>query len=537
MLTNEVDGTQRRIPLVGFIAAFAIFTMLAFQRPLLGYALPFLNLHEFQGLVQFASLQVLQFLLMLIALGMLAFLPTVALKAFCIVTLFVNAAAAYFMTTYNAEIDRTMIANILHTDQREMVQIWHPRLLAEIFFLAVLPSLVILRVKITKPRWFTQLGMVILAFVVLIGWAYATAFTWLWFDKHASRLGGRVLPWAYIVNTVRYFDQAALAGRDQVLLPDATFVAPVPEGQKDIVVLVIGEASRAQNYAYYGYPRDTNPFTKGTGLVALPAGQSCATYTIGSVACILTHEGSAASARTEFEPLNSYLTRFGVQTIFRTNNFGEPPIKVNSYQRAAEVVANCKADDCPPPEYDEALVWGLTQELIASKANRIFVTLHEAGSHGPSYWRKYPPQFEAFKPVCDTVEVASCSAEALVNAYDNTIRYTDYVNAKLIEALKAVPNARIAMIFVSDHGQSLGENGLYLHGAPIAVAPQTQRLVPFLVWMSDSFQAAHGVTPQSIQRDETRPHDFPFHSIMGAFGMWSAVYKPKYDIFAKPMSK
>jgi lipid A ethanolaminephosphotransferase len=536
-LKNGVDGVQRRIPLVGFIAAFTIFTMLAFQRPLLGYAIPFLNLHEFQGLVQFASLQMLQFLLMVIALGMLAFLPMSVLKGFCIVTLFVNAAAAYFMTTYNAEVDRTMIANILNTDQREMVQIWHPKLLAQILFLAVLPSILILRVKIIKPRWYAQMGVVILAFAALISWAYATAFTWLWFDKHASRLGGRVLPWAYIVNTARYFDQAALAARDQVLLPDATFLAPVPEGQKDIVVLVIGEASRAQDYAYYGYARDTNPFTQGTGLVALPAGQSCATYTIGSVACILTHEGSAASARTEFEPLNSYLTRFGVQTIFRTNNFGEPPIKVDEYKRAFEVVAACKGDDCPEAEYDEALVWGLTQELTASTASRIFVTLHEAGSHGPSYWRKYPPEFEEFKPGCDTVEVASCSHESLVNAYDNTVRYTDYVNAKLIDALKGVQNARVAMIYVSDHGQSLGENGLYLHGAPIAVAPQTQRLVPFLVWMSDSFQAAHGVTPQSIQREETKPHDFPFHSIMGALGMRSAIYKPEFDIFAKPTSK
>jgi len=326
-----------------------------------------------------------------------------------------------------------------------------------------------------------------------------------------------------------------LAGRSQTLLPDATFLAPVPAGQKDIVVLVIGEASRAQDYAYYGYGRDTNPFTKNTSLVAFPPGQSCATYTIGSVACILTHEGSEASDRTEFEPLNSYLTRYHVQTIFRTNNFGEPPIKVDEYTRAADIVASCKGSDCPAPEYDEALVWGLTDELTKSTASRIFVTLHEAGSHGPSYWRKYPPAFEEFKPVCDTVEVASCSHDSLVNAYDNSIRYTDYVNAKLIEALKAVPNARVAMIYVSDHGQSLGENGLYLHGAPYAVAPQTQRLVPFLVWMSDSFQAAHGVSGSSILRDETKPHDFPFHSIMGAFGMRSAIYKREYDIFAKPI--
>jgi lipid A ethanolaminephosphotransferase len=517
------------LPLFAFIAAYTLFTLLAFQRPLLAYAWPFMDLASTQGALQFASLQVLQITLMVAALLGLSLLPTPVMKVVCTAALFVNACAAYFMMTYNAEIDRTMIGNILNTDQREMLQIWHPKLILQITVLAVLPSLLIARLRIRKPRWYVRLGG---AALVLVVWAFATATTWLWFDKHASRLGARVLPWAYSVNTARYFDQAALAGRDQTLLPDARFLAPVPAGQKDIVVLVIGEASRAQNYALYGSGRDTNPFTKGSGLVALPAGQSCATYTIGSVACILTHEGSNASARTGFEPLNSYLTRAGVETIFRTNNFGEPPIKVDTYIRAADVVAGCVGPDCPAPEYDEALIWGLTETLTASTADRIFVTLHEAGSHGPSYWRKYPPAFEEFKPVCDTVEVALCSAQSLINAYDNTVRYTDYVNAQLIAALKAVPNARVAMIYTSDHGQSLGENGLYLHGAPIAVAPQTQRLVPFLVWMSDSFQAAHGVTPQSIQRAVTMPHDLPFHSIMGAFGMRSEIYKPEFDIFA-----
>ena len=524
---------RKSIGLFAFISGFAIYTMVAFQRPLLSYVLAVIDPGTAQGVTELVSLQIIQFALMALALGLLALLPTPVVKAFCIATLFANAAAVYFMTTYNVELDRTMIGNILNTDQREVTQLWNPRMLGQIALLAGLPSLLILWLRVVRPRWFVRIGAVVVTFVVLVGWLWATAFTWPWFDKHAPRLGGRVLPWSYIANTVRHFNQQALANRVQTLLPDAIFLTPVPPGQKDIVVLVIGEASRAQNYAYYGYGRDTNPFTRDLGMVALPAGQSCATYTIGSVACILTHEGSAASDRTGYEPLNSYLTRMGVETIFRTNNFGEPPIKVTRYERIADIMAGCSGADCPTGGLDETLVWGLAAELTASHFDRIFVTLHEAGSHGPSYWKKYPPAFQEFTPVCETVEVGSCSSEALVNAYDNSVRYTDHVNATLIKALNGIPNARVALIFVSDHGQSLGENGLYLHGTPNAVAPQEQRMVPFLVWMNEAFMAAHGVTPDSIRQAGTRPHDFPFHSVLGAFGMTSPIYKPDNDIFAR----
>lgn len=524
---------RREVSVFTFIAGFAAFTMIAFQRSMLAYAWPNLPLGTLQGLTELVSLQVIQFALMFIALTLLSFLPMMIFRAICSAMLIANAMGQYFMTAYNIELDRTMIGNILNTDQREVSQVWHPNLFLQIALLAIIPSLLIFWMRIVKPRWYIRLGALALAIAGLLAWVYATAFTWLWFDAHVPRLGGRILPWSYIVNTVRYFNQSALENRIQILLPDAHFLTAVPDGQKDIVVLVIGEASRAQNYAYYGYQRDTNPFTRELGVVALPAGQSCATYTIGSLACILTHEGSAASDRTDFEPLPSYLTRMGVETIFRSNNFGEPPIKVTHYQRASEIAASCHDNTCPDPAYDESLIWGLGAELAASKAQRIFVALHEAGSHGPDYSRKYPPSFAKFTPVCGTVEVKSCSHQSLVNAYDNSVLYTDYVNAALIKSLQAIPNARIAVIYVSDHGQSLGEYGLYLHGTPNAVAPAEQRMVPFLVWMNEAFMAAHHVTTASIQRAETRPHDFPFHSVMGAFGMVSPIYQQKNDIFAK----
>ena len=157
-------------------------------------------------------------------------------------------------------------------------------------------------------------------------------------------------------------------------------------------------------------------------------------------------------------------------------------------------------------------------------------TLHQSGSHGPAYYSKYPEGFAQFKPECKTVQVSNCSQEELSNAYDNSIRYTDFLLADLIAQLETV-DADTVVIYVSDHGQSLGESGFYLHGAPNAVAPKQQREIPFLVWMSEGFKARRGITEADILPEETFPHDFPFHSVMGAFGMKSDIYKPEFDIF------
>jgi len=174
----------------------------------------------------------------------------------------------------------------------------------------------------------------------------------------------------------------------------------------------------------------------------------------------------------------------------------------------------------------------LSELLTEIEGDRIFVALHQSGSHGPAYYNKYPPDFEYFMPVCKTVQIAKCTEEELNNAYDNTIRYTDSLIADLISQLQELDDVNATLIYVADHGQSLGEDGYYLHGAPIAIAPSQQREVPFLVWMSKGFQQSRKLNNAAILRDITFPHDFPFHSVMGAFGMRSDIYKPQFDVFS-----
>ena len=187
-------------------------------------------------------------------------------------------------------------------------------------------------------------------------------------------------------------------------------------------------------------------------------------------------------------------------------------------------------DTCPAPGFDEVLNWELGNVLNASASDRIFVVLHQTDSHGPAYYSKYPEGFAQFTPECPTVLVDNCSQDELFNSYDNTIRYTDFLLNDLITQLDTV-DAYVAMIYVSDHDQSLGEGGFYLHGAPNAVAPAEQREIPFLVWMSQGFKDSRCLSEADIIPAETFPHDFPFHSVMGFFGMRSDIYKPQYDIF------
>ena len=441
-----------------------------------------------------------------------------------------NAAALYFMNTYGVQLDRTMVGNILNTNVQEAAELWHPMALVYLSILGAVPSALVLHTKIIMVRWYWRILAAIGSLLLLAAWCFAASFTWLWFDEHANSLGSKVLPWSYIINLGRFATWHWLDNREQFDLPDASFLTDDFDN-KEVVVLVLGEASRAANHSYYGYEFDTNPFTMEKGMQALPPGRACATYTRGAAACILTHEGRRAPPWTLHEPLPSYLKRHGVETIVRANNSGWPPIHVDRLERIWEIAELCEANNCEMGYYDTLLLYGLDDIIRQSESQRIFVFLHLVGSHGPAYFTRYPPEFEHFTPVCETVQLAECNQNQLINTYNNTIRFTDSMLADLISILESFEEVSSTVIYVSDHGQSLGENGLYLHGTPNVIAPDEQRLIPFMFWMSDLFRQQHGIGEGGITVEESFPHDFPFHSVMGAFGMRSDIYRPQYDIF------
>ena len=407
-----------------------------------------------------------------------------------------------------------MIGNILNTNTEESSSYFSIKLVLYIVILGVLPSIFILKYKIEKvsskkviKQTGINLGIILL--LVLIN-----AKSILWIDKNSKVLGGLAMPWSYAVNIPLYYLHQAQKNKKEIILPDAT----ITTNDKAVVVLVIGESARSNNFSLYGYEKNTNPLLSKINTIHHYKANSCATYTTAGVKCILEHEDTSDL----YEILPNYLNRNGVHVSWRTSNWGEPPVHIKNYKKRGDLLSSCEGAYC---EYDEALISGLKDEILKSKTNKVFIVLHTSTSHGPSYNKKYPPEFEIFKPVCESVELANCTQQELINAYDNTIVYTDYILSNVIQSLKQLPNYQTSMIFVSDHGESLGEKNLYMHGLPMRIAPKEQYEIPFIVWASEN--------SKKLKKFDSVSQNHVFHSVLNFLDMTTPFYNENMNIYAQ----
>jgi lipid A ethanolaminephosphotransferase len=226
------------------------------------------------------------------------------------------------------------------------------------------------------------------------------------------------------------------------------------------------------------------------------------------------------------------LQRLGINSVWRDNNSGCKGVcdRLNTadildFRKAAL----CDASAC----YDEAMLEGLA-ELINSPGQHKLILMHQLGSHGPAYYKRYPKKFERFTPACQRQNVAECQQSEIVNAYDNTILYTDHFLASIIDVLKQQTGVASSLVYLSDHGESLGERGVYLHGLPYFMAPSQQTHVPMLMWFSKQYPSVFGIDTSCLRshRQEAASHDNLFHSLLGLYGVSSSVYQQSLDIFA-----
>lgn len=280
--------------------------------------------------------------------------------------------------------------------------------------------------------------------------------------------------------------------------------------------MVIGESARSSNFSLYGYEKNTNPLlSQIEGLKHFKA-ESCATYTTAGLKCILEHKNTSKL----YEILPNYLYRNDVEVIWKTTNWGEPKVSIENFQNKNSLRTDCEGDNC---DYDGILLNGLKEQILASKKNKILVVLHTSTSHGPTYYKKYPKQFEKFTPVCKSVELANCTQQELINAYDNTILYTDYILATLIDELKELKEYNSTMIYISDHGESLGESNLYMHGIPVSFAPKEQLDIPFIIWTSDN--------SKKIKENQEHSQHNIFHSVLDFLAIDSPIYDETMSIY------
>lgn len=500
-----------RKPLDGMLVAaiMSIYTLVAFHVPLFSAVVA-----ATEGGWHMALILCSFIILLLVANFMIYGIMLYAMRMVgrVLISLFMlgNAIALYFINSYEVLLTREMMGNLFNTQYSEASSYFSIGAVLYTLLLGVIPSVWLLcrKVNYGKVRRFAV--SMLCSILAIITLALVNMGSVLWIDRNAPVIGSLILPWSYVVNSVRYASQQCAAGREAVLLPDVDSIS----ASRDVVVLVIGESARSANFSLYGYERTTNPLLESDGVTIFEASAS-ATYTTAGVEAILSH----APSDELYESLPSYLSRAGVYVSWRTTNWGEPSLKVDSYLKAQDIKDRYADADM---SYDGILLAGLDEEIAASEADKLLIVLHTSTSHGPTYYKKYPSEFEVFSPVCTTVEMSKADHESLVNAYDNTILYTDYLLHSVIEVLRGVEDRRCAMIYVSDHGESLGEGGLYMHGMPLALAPSEQIEIPFIVWTSED------VTYSPV---DSVGHYHVFHSVLGFMGISTPIYNSSNDIF------
>jgi lipid A ethanolaminephosphotransferase len=460
-----------------------------------------------------------------------------------IALLLVSAAADHYMGRYGVYFDAAMLRNVLATDSKEAAALLGWDLALHLMLFGVLPSLLLCWPQLKRRPLGS--GVLVRLTWVSAGVALGAGSLLLVFGDFSSLMRNH--------KEVRYLitpgNIVAAAARnawgrarrpDQPRLPVGADATPGPawkaRSRPTLFVLVVGETARAQNFSLGGYGRETNPELARRELVYFPHAQACGTSTEVSLPCMFSPFGRHAYDEEKIlahESLLHVLARAGFKVLWRDNQSGCKGVCDGlPVQRLddAKVGGLCAQGKC----MDEILLQGM-EGIARDTSGNLFVVLHQMGSHGPAYFERYPPAFKRFTPACETPELRHCSTAEIVNAYDNSLLYTDYFLAKLIDFLADAQKTHdTAMVYLSDHGESLGEGGLYLHGVPHAIAPDVQTHVPFAMWLSPAFQRSVGVSQECMGRQTLQPasHDNLFHSLLGVLDVETAAYDQRMDLFA-----
>ena len=426
-------------------------------------------------------------------------------------TFIADAISLYFINSYEVLITDSMMGNVYNTQFSEASGFFSLAAVLYVLFLGVIPCIFIFASKTDFGSFKRFLANIGIALGLAVGIAFVNIQNWPWIDRNSTELGSLLMPWSYTVNTIRFYNGEKKRNQKEILLPDAA----ISNDSKDVCVLIIGESARRDHFSLYGYEKTTNPLLAKDDVTALIA-NSAATYTTAGVKAILDHQPTGKL----YEILPNYLYRTGVDVIWRTSNWGEPPVHIEKYHTVRDLKKMYpEADD----RYDGILLSGLKDEIAASDKDKVLVVIHTNTSHGPTYNKKYPIEFETFTPVCTTVEMSKANPQELMNAYDNSVLYTDYLIHSVIETLKEFPERRTCMLYVSDHGESLGEGNLYMHGVPMSIAPKEQVEIPFIVWTSKD--------AAEVKELEEVGQYHVFHSVMDFLGVESPVFDEEKNIF------
>ncbi|NPA60427.1 MAG: phosphoethanolamine--lipid A transferase [Epsilonproteobacteria bacterium] len=463
-------------------------------------------------------------------------------KPILIIVLIVSSLTNYFMNSYHVVIDESMIRNMLQTNMDESLDLVTIKQILYLIFLGLLPAYFVYKSKIEykslKSELISKLK-VIFTTLSIIG------FCIFMFSKHYTSFAREHKPLRYSTNptywiySIGKYINLTFNNAPTVVQPiglDAVLLDAVG-AKKRLVIMVVGEAARADHFSINGYTKETNPLLKQENIINLSNTYSCGTSTAESVPCMFSVFNKSQYSYKKGIGTQNVLDVLDhtkqVAILWRDNNSDSKGVALRVPYITYKIPTNntiCTDGECR----DEGMLVGLDDFISKNKDKNILIILHQMGNHGPAYYKRYPKEFEKFTPVCKTNQLEKCSKDEISNAYDNAILYTDYFLNKTINFLRAYDkDYKTAMIYMSDHGESLGENGIYLHGLPYFMAPDAQIHIGSILWFGESFKDEIDIDTLKQHKDTRFSQDNLFHTLLGIFNTKTKVYNKQMDIIPK----
>ncbi|OOF69359.1 phosphoethanolamine transferase, partial [Rodentibacter caecimuris] len=459
------------------------------------------------------------------------------------------SGVSYYSIFFNIYFDSSMLTNILQTTITESSKLITPSYILWVVVFGIIPAVLYFLVKISYNKWYKEITgrFIIIILSVLVVSAIGKGFyqDYASFLRNNKSITHLLVPSNFIgasIKKIKKIYQENIPYSEQDLMASQSKF----DSYRHVTVLIVGETTRAQNWGLNGYLRQTTPLLaqRGKQIINFTDVSSCGTSTAYSVPCMFStmdrKDYDEAKANLQ-DNLLDILQRAGVNIFWLDNDSG--------CKGVCDRVPNLDVTQLNLPEYcqngeclDNILLTKFDDILNKSDNKDILIVLHTIGSHGPTYSERYSPEFRQFIPTCDINEINKCTNEELVNTYDNGILYIDQFIDKVIKKLETKNDWESTVLYMSDHGESLGENGVYLHSAPYAIAPKEQTKIPMIMWFSEAFRRNEGIDFSCLDKNAKRKsysHDNFFSTVFGLMDMSlkSDTYKQEKDILAPCKNK
>ena len=547
--SNKLSPINLVLLVAGFLTLTGNFTF--FEKTLLVYPLS-------ENLFFLGSLFLLH--LTLLATLLLIFCYSKTIKPILILLLIVSSLLSFSTNNYGIVFDHNMITNTFETDTSEIRDLASFKLILYFLILGLLPSIAVWKVQLNKipfkfatkfasrlcgkykPRFIPHIAKLIERATVFLVLVVIITVVVLSFSKHYSSffrenktLRAYSTSIYFLYSTTKFVNSKLAVSSEPFKKIGLDAKINKNSGLKRLVILVVGETARSDHMSINGYDLKTNPYLEQEEVVSFKKMTSCGTDTAFSVPCMFSLLDRSSYNHAKGKNMSNALDiidHAGASILWLDNNSSSKSVADRiTYKdyRSSELNSICN-----PECRDEGMLTNL-QSFIDEQDNKdVLIVLHTMGSHGPAYYKRYPKEFEVFLPVCKTNLLNECSREEISNAYDNTILYTDYFLSKVIGLLKNnSKESESAMFYISDHGESLGEFGVYLHGLPYFMAPDVQKKIPAFMWLDESLSKIFDI--ESIKKKSELPssHDNLFHTLLGLMDVETELYEKDLDLTAK----